>query len=233
MKIRIKDSAKETLVDFIGLIVLLAMFGMVFSVFAMMSNATSLNKDVEFKYKGVKFKTGSFDYKGRLYVPIRTISNQFDYEVTWDAENKEIKVSNYRSYILFNVGSTLIRKHTNCQTDFDNFYMDVVPLLIDGRTYLPIRFALEPLDKVVKYSETKTMRTVNITDKLTYQGWWGMGRINITDVTKKLRTEEEKLNMLILALISRNKSLQCDVVVKQGKKVYDLKELLKSLKGEQ
>ena len=128
-----------------------------------LSNATSLDKQTIFQHNGKEFSTGSFKYNNRIYVPLRTISNQFGYEVKWNADDKTIEISDNKSYIQFQIGSKSIFVYNS-----DSITMDVEPLVIDGRTYIPIRYAVEPLGKFINYYEDKNVRVINITDtKLT------------------------------------------------------------------
>lgn len=143
--------------------VVLLMCYIAISMIMVKSNATSLDKETIFQHNGKQFETGSFKYNNRIYVPLRTISNQFGYNVKWNSSDKTIEISDNNSYIQFAIGSRSVFIQNS-----DSIIMDVEPLVIDGRTYIPIRYAVEPLGKFINYYEDSKVRIINITDtKLT------------------------------------------------------------------
>jgi hypothetical protein len=110
-------------------------------------------------YNGKEFDTGYMMYNNRLFVPLRTISNNLGAEVEWNAKDRTINISTEYIFTQFQLGSKFVYIHHG-----DSITMDVEPMIIDGRTFVPIRFAAESLGKFVDYYEDHCNRVVNITD---------------------------------------------------------------------
>ena len=143
----------------IGFIIAMIVYLIIGIILICNSHATSLDKQTIFQYNGKEFQTGSFKYNNRIYVPLRTISNEFGYNVKWNADDKTITISDNKSYIQFQIRSKSIFVY-----NADSIIMDVEPLVINGRTYIPIRYAIEPLGKFINYYEDAKVRIINITD---------------------------------------------------------------------
>jgi len=134
-------------------------------IYALISIVTLYNtyacddKRVTFNYNGQEFKTGHMLYMGRMYVPLRTISDKFGYNIKWEAKHRTITISNNKDSIQFQFDSKIILLNNKT-----TITMDVEPLIIDDMTFVPIRFAIEPLGKFVGYYEDDSNRVISITD---------------------------------------------------------------------
>ena len=126
------------------------------------SHATSLDKNVIFKHNGNEFKTGSFVHNGRIFVPLRMLSQQFGFKVDWDGVHKTIGISNGNHFAQFQLGLKSI--FLSYENEEETIIMDVKPLVVDGITFVPVRYAVESLGKFIEYFEDDKVRVINITD---------------------------------------------------------------------
>lgn len=123
------------------------------------TNATSLDKQTVFKNNGTEFNTGSFVHNGRVFVPLRMLSEKLGYTVRWDGKDKTISIFNNQYSAMFKLKSKFIYLHGE-----DSIEMDVEPLVIDNTTFVPLRYAVESLGKYIELYDSKTLRIINITD---------------------------------------------------------------------
>lgn len=92
---------------------------------------------------------------GRTMVPIRFISESFGCKVEWDA--KEGKVTIIRNDITIRLWKGLNFARVNT----DDKKLDSPPVIIKGRTFVPLRFISEPFGAVVSWDKvTKTITIV-------------------------------------------------------------------------
>jgi hypothetical protein len=92
---------------------------------------------------------------GRTMVPIRFISESFGCKVEWDA--KEGKVTIIRNDITIQ----LWKGKGYAQVNTDQKKLDSPPIIIKGRTFVPLRFISEPFGAVVAWDKvTKTITIV-------------------------------------------------------------------------
>jgi hypothetical protein len=123
------------------------------------------DKKVSISYNGKEFKTGHMMYNNRLFVPLRTVSTNLGAKVEWNSKDKTIGISNGDSFAQFKLGSKYVWMYGD-----DGITMDVEPMVIDGITFIPVRYAAEALGKYIEYYEDDVNRVVNITDiKLTQE----------------------------------------------------------------
>ena len=95
----------------------------------------------------------------RTLIPIRVLIESLDGNITWNEETREVTINlNYHTIILTIDNNTAIVDGINMQIDPDND--KVTPIIINGRTYLPLRFIVEHLDGVVDWDNGT--RTVTI-----------------------------------------------------------------------
>ena len=76
---------------------------------------------------------------GRTMVPLRAVMESLGCNVKWNGEDRSVTVSKYNS-------DTVVRLFIGSNTAYVNGnmqYVDVPPVIQNGRTYLPIRFVLE------------------------------------------------------------------------------------------
>ncbi|MFA9560397.1 stalk domain-containing protein [Evansella sp. AB-rgal1] len=92
---------------------------------------------------------------GRTLIPVRYVSEALGMEVLYDAKTKDITIKNDEDILKLNVNST------TGNINGLPFKMDVQPRLIQGRTYIPLRFVLENLSIPFQYHEDTSKIVVN------------------------------------------------------------------------
>lgn len=78
-------------------------------------------------------------FDGRVFVPMRAIFEEAGITVLWDQYNQRITVTNGINELVMYVGSY------EAYVNGEPFYLDVPPIVVYGRTMVPIRFVGETL----------------------------------------------------------------------------------------
>lgn len=113
--------------------------------------------------------------EGRTMVPVRTIFEALGAQVDWDSETKTITGTKSGITAVMTLNSTILSIN-NVDTS-----MDSAPVIIEGRTFIPARYAAESLGCTVSWDAES--KTVYITSPL-YQAETS------TETTTELTTEE-------------------------------------------
>lgn len=92
--------------------------------------------------------------EGRTLVPIRSIIESAGGSIDWNAKENTVLINCKNSNIKMTIGSKTI---TVNGTDFDN---DVAPQIINGRTYMPLRFLMENLGFDVDWDNVSKVITI-------------------------------------------------------------------------
>jgi len=103
--------------------------------------------------------------EGRTYLPIRWVAEPLGATVIWDGIEKKVTVQLKDVVIELWIGRNLARVNGNYKfIDPDN--PKVVPLIIEGRTMLPIRFVAENLGCKVNWNPlTRTVAIIYFEEK--------------------------------------------------------------------
>lgn len=97
----------------------------------------------------------------RTFVPLRFIAEALGNEVAWDANTQTITIKSGDKDIKFVLGSTKMKKGT------EESVIDAAPFIDEGRTMIPLRAAVESLDKNLKWdSANKLIIIANKTDEI-------------------------------------------------------------------
>lgn len=101
---------------------------------------------------------------GRTLLPIRAIAEYYGWDVTWDEEQKKVLVENDTKILQFyiNVGGSEHQK-TSIMPIWNPISLDVPPMILNGRTLLPIRAVAETLGLQVEWLPTE--RAVLLTEQ--------------------------------------------------------------------
>jgi|GEM_PF-2573270 len=91
---------------------------------------------------------------GRTLMPVRAVAEGLGATVSWDEMLQLVTIDRYDVTLRMTIGGTAARVHTQEVT------LDVAPVIIEDRTYMPIRFVAENLYADVSWTETT--RTVGI-----------------------------------------------------------------------
>lgn len=127
------------------------------SLFAIPANevyAKNIPVNVIVKGKLLEGKSGEdslaagFIKDDRTYIPLRAVSENLGYTVQYSAKDKKIDVMNTKHHISMNIGSTVLKSDKSKTT------MDVAPILIDSKTYLPARYLVEAMNETVQWDKS-------------------------------------------------------------------------------
>ncbi len=100
----------------------------------------------------------------RTMVPVRAVSEAFGAEVAWDGERQEVKISLDGTELLLYIGSTEALKNGTAVT------LDCAPVIVEGRTFVPIRFIGEALDCTVNYAASSRHIVIDDTEVAAQSG---------------------------------------------------------------
>ncbi len=92
----------------------------------------------------------------RTLVPLRAIAEALKADVDWDEETEKITMTKDDITNILFVGQTYAKKITNDDTETIN--LDVAPFIVNGRTFVPLRYVSESFNVTVTWQEdTKTI----------------------------------------------------------------------------
>jgi len=140
--------------------------------------------------------------------------NYISFEVEDNAGNKTKKILTVRYIkriiLKLQIGNKVMYVNDN------PVEIDVPPIIIEGRTYLPIRWVAEPIEANVDWSSQERKVTVSLKDK-TIELWIGKYMAKVNNVDTPIDPENKKVvpmivngrTMLPLRFIAEN--LGCDV----------------------
>lgn len=84
---------------------------------------------------------------GRTVVPIRALASLLGYGVKWNAIEQKLTLLNGSSIVTLAIGSRSFTVNGAVQM------MDTTPAIIDGRTYVPLRFVVEVFSSTIEWDQ--------------------------------------------------------------------------------
>ncbi len=112
----------------------------------------------------IDFENAPVIVNNRTMVPFREIFEHFDAEVTWNANERSVRAERDGRVVNLAIGSN------EASINGAPTKIDAPPIIIDSRTYVPLRFIAEGLDAGVSWNpdtrvaSINTERSVNIGD---------------------------------------------------------------------
>lgn len=104
-------------------------------------------------------------------VPIRAIAEDLGFEVNWHDSTKTVEI-NGKTKILFVINSDI------ADVNGESVMLDISARVVDGRTFVPLRFVLENMDATVEWNnETRTISIFEKDEKPIGDDRGGMGGI--------------------------------------------------------
>ncbi len=85
---------------------------------------------------------------GRTLLPIRSAMEAFGASVTWNGAEESVSISLNGNEVKFWIGSTTAYRNG------ERHLLDATPVIINGRSYLPVRFVAENVGLTVDWNET-------------------------------------------------------------------------------
>jgi hypothetical protein len=134
-----------------GILAFLAAVMLMMPVFATNLHASGLR--VEIDGAQVQFEVPPFIHEGRTMVPVRAIAEMLDVEVLWHQETGTVTYYNHHSGMRFEL---MIGRGYALEIDSagaNEVDLDVPPMIVDGRTFVPLRFIAESLDIEVDFAD--------------------------------------------------------------------------------
>ena len=126
----------------------------------MLSSISFDNGEIKIEINGQRIYPDSSPMilEERTLVPIRAVAEKMGYTVGWDGENQLVSLTSLSdSTILhFGIGSDIALKNFS-----EEIKLDVPAIILEERTYLPLRAVAEAMDAHVNWNGTE--RTVEIT----------------------------------------------------------------------
>lgn len=133
-----------------------------------MTEETSNNVKLEF-YIGkpfvyvngilVKMEASPFIEEGRTFVPVRYVAQPFGATVTWSEKERKVTLLHKKSIELW-IGNPLAMVDGN-PAFIDPQNNSIVPFIIEGRTFLPLRFVAENLGATVLWDPLEKKVTID------------------------------------------------------------------------
>lgn len=103
--------------------------------------------------------------KGRMLIPIRAVMENLQANVNWNQQNKTVFITKDSVYMELRVGSSFAKVNGESKE------FDVAATLVNGRTYVPLRFISESLGAKVTWSSkdhSVTIQTKPVGGKASY-----------------------------------------------------------------
>lgn len=91
---------------------------------------------------------------GRTMVPLRAVAEAFGGNVSWDGEKRSVTVGMHGESMEFVIDSPIVYNNGTAKM------MDVAPIVLNGRTMLPVRYMAEGFDLGVAWEGTTKTVTV-------------------------------------------------------------------------
>lgn len=104
----------------------------------------------------------------RTLVPLRFISESLGAQVDWEGETQTVTVSNDTVKNVITIGAYSAQKTENGRTE--TVALDACPVLIGERTYVPVRYIAESLNKIVDWDGTQNAVLICDTQYLVHSG---------------------------------------------------------------
>lgn len=88
----------------------------------------------------------------RTYVPIRDVFEALGFAVDWDAATKRVKLKNTDYAVDVNMTTNILSVYEVAKQETRSFELVDKPILVSGRTMLPLREILEAVGYSVEWS---------------------------------------------------------------------------------
>lgn len=117
-------------------------------------------KEASVNGKQVIIETSPFLLKGRTYVPLRFLGENFDIQVMWDAKTQKISFRLFVLELNFWIGRKDVLAKIGPEFS-KNIPIDAPPILVSNRTYIPLRVVSENIGAQVLYDPKTRQITIH------------------------------------------------------------------------
>lgn len=160
---------------------------------------------------------------GRTLLPVRTVIETMGGTVDWDSEQQTTVLSYSDSRIELKINSNI------AYLNGEEKELDAVPVIINGRTMLPIRFIAESFGFNVDWNSTEQIITINksVDEKLTSDA-------DVQEATTNEDEEDKNINALIVyySYTGNTKRVSERMAEVIGADKYEIKTVNEYPKGE-
>lgn len=115
------------------------------------------NQIVDVNGKQVELKEGAIVYEGRLYLPVRELGDALDVEVGYVAEEKIVALDNGNIQLPVGENKGVVNGEI---VPIDKENDKVGTIVLNDKTYLPVRFIAENLNASVDYNPSLKKTTI-------------------------------------------------------------------------
>lgn len=122
---------------------------------------------------------------GRTMLPLRAIGEAMDCEVIWVNGTQTANLKNETTIVSMQIGNKNITKVKRTNQEQKLLQTDVPPMLINGKTYIPVRAFAEALDAVVGWDGTTNTVIIVYDTTLKYVGNYAVETFAGTGERKK------------------------------------------------
>ncbi len=116
--------------------------------------------------QSIDFENEPVIVNSRTMVPFREIFEYFDAKVTWNPEEKSVTAEQDGRIVNLSIGSNQASVNGVLTT------IDSPPVIIDSRTYVPLRFIAEGLDAGVSWDSRARVAFINTNPKVNLGDSW-------------------------------------------------------------
>jgi hypothetical protein len=92
---------------------------------------------------------------GRLLAPVRYLADALGAQTTWDATRRTVSILRGNTALELAIGSAALNDNGRVG------WMDTAPVIINGRTYFPIRYIAEAFGYTVSWDASSQTVTVS------------------------------------------------------------------------
>jgi hypothetical protein len=109
-------------------------------------------------------------HNGRTLVPFRTVAEALNLQVDWNAETQEVTVAGSGLTLTMQIGAQTATKNG------ETVFLDVSPMIVSGRTMVPIRFISEACGcRVVWNDEARKVSIYSQPLEMEVMGYYALG----------------------------------------------------------
>ena len=121
-------------------------------IFSMVNVGAFAQDNVKIMINQVAINANTFIENGRVMIPLRVVTEELGCDVIWYAEKSQIVIRRPGIELQFTIGENVMQKNGS------DISMDVAPVIINDRTYVPLRTVQEALNDTVKWdNDTRTV----------------------------------------------------------------------------
>lgn len=113
----------------------------------------------------------------RTLVPLRVVAEQMGAEVSWNEKDRTVLIEKDNESIKLKIDSRLIQTDKGGK---QSFLSDVAPLIIESRTYVPLRLIGNTLGIGVEWSESNRLVSVDSAKPASFEPFFNTKIINIS-----------------------------------------------------